>query len=299
MRADAQEFSNLQVGQPFNPFGMFTGIFIPEALARFNDLSPGAKLAYGRLARYAGQNGNCFPAVATLAAEIGVGARQAQKYLTELERHRLVKRITRFLGKGQTSNSFQFLWHRIFVEGVNDSSPGGVNDSSGEGVNDRSPKESHYKESQFEEVTGGGDLDCPVTNRKKRDSQLGVDSPSSQCRQYPRLREALADYMSTEPDDERVYPKDRHVVDVMDAADGAKEEEVLRCLAFLRDERGLLPGTRNGPRHFSWFPTVVCDYFQQRRERECAANPAVNTPFASRNETRLEADEFDAMTDAF
>jgi hypothetical protein len=122
--------SGLQHGQAFNPYGLFTGIFVPEALARFTQLSPGAKLAYGRLARYAGQDGNCFPAVATLASEIGVGLRQAQKYLAELERLCLIRRITRFAEKGQTSNSFQFLWHPVFASGVNDSSGEGVNDSS-------------------------------------------------------------------------------------------------------------------------------------------------------------------------
>ncbi len=53
-------------------------------------------------------------------------------------------------------------------------------------------------------------------------------------------------------DDEKVYPKARHVVEVMDAAAGATEDEVLGCLSYLRDERGLKPGTRSGPRHFSF-----------------------------------------------
>lgn len=48
----------LCIGQPFNPFGLFNGIFVPESLVKFKDISPGAKLAYGRLARYAGQDGN-------------------------------------------------------------------------------------------------------------------------------------------------------------------------------------------------------------------------------------------------
>ena len=52
-----------EVGQPFNPFRLFTGIIIPEALVRSNLVSPGAKMAYGRLTRYAGQDGMCFPAV--------------------------------------------------------------------------------------------------------------------------------------------------------------------------------------------------------------------------------------------
>src|ERR1700741_4097615 len=106
-----RQLPRLQVGQPFNPFGLFAGIFIQEALVRFKDLSAGAKLTYGRLARYAGQDGDCFPAVATLASEIGVCVRQAQNYLAELERKKFLRRVTRFVEKGQTSNSFEFLWH--------------------------------------------------------------------------------------------------------------------------------------------------------------------------------------------
>jgi hypothetical protein len=43
---------------------------------------PGAKLAYGRLARYGSRDGRCLPDVGTLAREFGVGPRQAQRYLT-------------------------------------------------------------------------------------------------------------------------------------------------------------------------------------------------------------------------
>jgi hypothetical protein len=83
------------------------------------------------------------------------------------------------------------------------------------------------------------------------------------------------------------------VVDVMDAAAGGTEEEVIRCLHYLRHERGLLPGSRNGPRRFSWFKTVVADYFQQKRIRETMFSP---TPV---NDTgRLSKEEFDSMTEA-
>ncbi len=107
----------MKPGEPFNPFRLFNGLFVPEALARHRGLSPGAKLAYGRLARYAGQDGQCYPAVPTLAREIGVGLRQAQKYLGELERVKLIRRISRFSENGQTSNQYQFLWHPIFDQG--------------------------------------------------------------------------------------------------------------------------------------------------------------------------------------
>lgn len=49
------------IGDPFNPYGMFSGIWIPESLLKYSALSPSAKLLYGRLARFAGENGRCFP----------------------------------------------------------------------------------------------------------------------------------------------------------------------------------------------------------------------------------------------
>ena len=133
---------SFQPGDPFNPYRLFTGLFIPEGLARCSLISAGAKLAWGRLARYAGSDGRCYPTVKTLGAEIGVGERQAQKYLAELEQAKLIRRVSRFTRRAQTSNAFEFLWHELLERGVNDRSGEGVNDNSPGGVNDRSPKES-------------------------------------------------------------------------------------------------------------------------------------------------------------
>jgi hypothetical protein len=127
-----RQLPRLQVGQPFNPFRLFAGIFIPEALVRFKDPSADAKLAYGRLARYAGQDGDCFPAVATLASEIGVCVRQAQNYPAQLERKKFLRRITRFVEIGQTSNTFEFLWHSQLEGGGEEScTPGGERSCTG------------------------------------------------------------------------------------------------------------------------------------------------------------------------
>jgi hypothetical protein len=283
---------SLQIGEPFNPFGLFTGIFIPEALLRAKGISPGAKLAYGRLTRYAGQNGNCYPAVPTLASEIAISVRQVQNHLAELERIGLVRRIPRISESGQRSNAYVFLWHSLLAEGVKETAPEGVKDPAPEGVNNLSPKESQTEESQIEETNI--DLDYPPTNRKDRDSRLDFCDASCTCK-YPRLRDTLADYMTA--DDERVYPSDRLVVDVMDAAAGATEEEVIRCLRYLKEERGLRPGTKHGPRHLSWFRTVVADYFLQKRSREEVYAP-VNVEWDQRNGPGLSKEEFDSMTDA-
>jgi hypothetical protein len=56
---------SLQPGEPFNPYRMFNGVFIPEGLMRCPWINPGAKLAWGRLARYAGEDGRCYPTVKT------------------------------------------------------------------------------------------------------------------------------------------------------------------------------------------------------------------------------------------
>jgi len=121
----------LRPGEPFSPYRMFTGLFIPEGLARCSSISARAKIAWGQLARYAGEDGRCYPTVKTLGCEIGVGPRQAQKYISELEKARLIRRVERFANRAQTSNAFEFLWHELFQKGVND--------RSGEGVNDDSP----------------------------------------------------------------------------------------------------------------------------------------------------------------
>ncbi len=136
------------------------------------------------------------------------------------------------------------------------------------------------------------DLDYPATNRKKRDSRLDAGLPLPTCKQYPRLREALALYMMAGPGDEKVYPKARHVVDVLEAAAGATEDEILRCLSYLREERGLKPGTRTGPRQFSWFPTAIADCFQRQRARE---QPAAA---AAAMDCKLSGKPFDSMTAA-
>jgi|SRR5579862_3025383 len=62
------------IGQPLNPFRLFTGIFSPEALVRSSLVSPRAKVA--SLARYAGEDGRCFPAVERQAQDIGAGNRR-------------------------------------------------------------------------------------------------------------------------------------------------------------------------------------------------------------------------------
>ena len=72
------------------------------------------------------------------------------------------------------------------------------------------------------------DLDW-LTNNQERDSS---PRPTSPCKQYPRLREALHWYFK-EPGQEDLYPSERLVVDVMDAARGATEQDVIAAPGYL------------------------------------------------------------------
>ena len=152
-----------RVGEPFNPYQRFNNVLVPEAMARNRELSPAAKLIYGRLRRYAGKDGRCFPRVDTLGEEVGLGERQTQKHLRTLEREGYIRTVERFTADGaQTSNGYAFLWHPTFDEweenmktnskGVNSGSPSPMKKRSPTPVNSNSPKEGQYEEGQVEEV---------------------------------------------------------------------------------------------------------------------------------------------------
>jgi hypothetical protein len=216
-----------------------------------------------------------------------VGARQGQKYLAELEQAGLIRRVSRFTQRAQTSNTFEFLWHELFVRGANDCSGEGVNDNSPRGVNDRSPKESHLEESHSEEG-------LRLSAHESQKTRFAPGLMPSRCKQHPSLKQALADYMREGKSAAYGDPSDREVVDILDAAQPATEQEVVECLRYLYEERGLRPGTRNGPRHYSWFQPVIAEYFQNKRDRRLPA-PAETAGYG--NHGGLSQSDFDAMTE--
>lgn len=91
-----------------NPHKQFINAYVPEWLACRNEISPGAKLCYGRLCRYAGKNGQCFPKQKTLAKALGCSPRQVARYLKELKKWKLIE--TTRLGK-RCSNRYFFVSH--------------------------------------------------------------------------------------------------------------------------------------------------------------------------------------------
>ena len=100
-----------QPGERFNPYRFFNGIYLPEVLLTF-PVSWGAKVCYARLCRFAGANGHAFPKQETLGATMGISARQARTYLSELEQVQLIRR-EKGSGRGQPSR-YVFLYHPDF-----------------------------------------------------------------------------------------------------------------------------------------------------------------------------------------
>jgi hypothetical protein len=82
---------------------MIVGTFapIPNDILCRTDLSPGAKLCCARLIQYAGKDGQAFPKLATLGEELGFSPRNVQRFLAELEKHKLVTAQQR--GRGQSN----------------------------------------------------------------------------------------------------------------------------------------------------------------------------------------------------
>jgi len=268
-------------------------ISVPTELLRrkASELTFGAKLLYGRLHLYGRKTGICNPSQRTLAKELGgISERQVRNLLAELSRCGLVD-----WRRTGSSASYQVNPPSAFVsppDGNEGSHPERKNSStqSGNGV---PIKRGSSKEVSRKDVK---DLDCLPANRKPRDTHVGVSETPSCCKQYPKLRALIAQFMADDPKKPTAedFPTDRKVVEIKDAAMGATEEEVVNCLVYLSNERGLRPNTKNGPRSFNWFPVVVQDYFQKRAEREDAANPIGHYAWEDRNETK-----FDNQSDAF
>ena len=75
----------------FNPYRRFLGLFVPYAVAECRELTPGAKLCYGRLMTYAGANGVAWPSLRSLSEALGVSERMVQKYLKELREQGFIR----------------------------------------------------------------------------------------------------------------------------------------------------------------------------------------------------------------
>jgi hypothetical protein len=109
-----------KIGEPFIPYRLFKGAFwrFAEAISRYRGLPHGEKQALACLARFAGEDGACFPSVGRLARELGRSQCQARRYLRGLERKGFLKpdrKNRHYYANGAGGTCFYvFLWHSAF-----------------------------------------------------------------------------------------------------------------------------------------------------------------------------------------
>jgi hypothetical protein len=72
---------------------------VPNHVLESTKVSPGAKLAYTMLLKYAWQNDFCYPGQERLAKDMGSGVRSVVRYIQELEKNDFVKIKRRGQGK--------------------------------------------------------------------------------------------------------------------------------------------------------------------------------------------------------
>lgn len=107
------------VGEPFSPYKLFTGIFIPDALLDYGGINSAEKICLGRLYRYCGKENFCFPSQEQLASDLGVDVRTVHTYLTHLRDDGFISIKQRGL---QQSNKYEILGHPVFGADRRDSS---------------------------------------------------------------------------------------------------------------------------------------------------------------------------------
>ena len=101
----------MKPGDEFNPWRRACGFYPPDVVGRQKTLTDGQKRVYERLVRFAGQNGDCFPQLQTLADELGKSISQVKRDVGKLEQIQLVAHKSR---AGRKSNTYVFLWHTWF-----------------------------------------------------------------------------------------------------------------------------------------------------------------------------------------
>lgn len=135
-----------------NPFKKFLINPIPEGVSRYRGISPGAKLIYGRLYRYAGHNGYAYPSKGELAAEVGMCENQARSYLAELVADHFIRIRKQFHGV----DVYEFLDHPALHGEVGEPRMGRVNPQDAGGRFDRV---NHQDAGGLNHQDAGGRLD--------------------------------------------------------------------------------------------------------------------------------------------
>jgi hypothetical protein len=153
---------SIQVGGRFNPYKIFNGIHIPDAMCSTHLISWPAKACWGMLKKCAGDDGFCYPKQADLVKGLGLSLSTIQRAIKELSDQKFIEIETPngYQKLMHLNHKYFFLLHEILAEGLsvmprqNDVSEGSQNDVSEGSQNDVSNiKGSCIKGSSFKSVS--------------------------------------------------------------------------------------------------------------------------------------------------
>lgn len=168
----------MQAGQSFNPYRLFNGSYIPDCILSFPGLSSSSKLIWARLAKFAGESGECFPSQKRLAEETGVSERAVRYSIEELVRQGFleVKEPLSNERLAHRTSTYTFLWHPVFEGQGRASGPDRqklpVPPAKIAGDIDRGVKESQLRESSPQPPRGG-----PLPSRPSQNGKEEGDEP--------------------------------------------------------------------------------------------------------------------------
>ena len=101
----------INIGDKFNPFGLFVGAFIPNCVYCHN-ISDSAKLLLGRLYQYAGRDGKAFPTRKALSKEMCWQLGKLDRYIKELKEEQL---ISTYQANNHSPSTYTFLYHSMYM----------------------------------------------------------------------------------------------------------------------------------------------------------------------------------------
>jgi hypothetical protein len=124
--------NTIKAGTPFIPlvhidFGKeVTFSMIPNFVQMVPDaeMSGIEKIAWARLAQYAGIDGKCNPSYKRLGLEIGLSREGTKDLMERLQEKRFIRMINRKVGKKNLPNEIQILWHEAFDRAISQMSVG-------------------------------------------------------------------------------------------------------------------------------------------------------------------------------
>ncbi len=84
--------SKLKPGERFIPYRKFNGFIIPNSLAKSTEFTLAEKMVWGRLAQFAGKDGDCRPGLTKIANELALAKSTVRNALNNLEEAGLIER---------------------------------------------------------------------------------------------------------------------------------------------------------------------------------------------------------------